>query len=81
MSVINSGSSDRSIKLWNLEAKKVICNLTENLFNLRSVTISSDGQIIVSADNKGIKLWNVKTQQAISSFSSYGSVIESVAID
>ena len=60
---IASGSSDNTIKLWNLEGKE-LRTLTGHSNWVWSVAFSPDGKTIASGSyDKSIKLWNLEGKQ------------------
>ena len=59
-SLIASIGSDKSLKVWEPEAGKLVVNLTATL-TLVDVAFSPDGETIASADDVTIKLWDART--------------------
>jgi WD40 repeat protein/class 3 adenylate cyclase len=60
--MIISGSSDKTIKLWNLDGEN-LKTLTGHQGGINTVTISSDGQMIASGSlDTTVKLWNLEGQ-------------------
>lgn len=64
--MLASGSSDNTVKLWNLSTGEEICSFKGHLERVDSVTFSLDGKTLAtgSSDNT-VKLWNLRTQQEI----------------
>ena len=61
--LLASGSSDNTIKLWNLETKTEIASLHGHNNWVRSVEFNHNGTLLASGSNdKTIKLWNVETK-------------------
>ena len=76
-----SGSSDNSIKLWNLATGQEIRTLKGHSDWVRSVSISSDGSTLASgSDDNTIKLWNLATGQQICTLKGHFYQVHSVAI-
>ncbi|HEY9875150.1 MAG TPA: hypothetical protein V6D12_17080, partial [Candidatus Obscuribacterales bacterium] len=69
-----SGSDDKTVKLWNLKAGKLIFTFYGSLKAVFSVTFSPDGQMIVSGDlDRTITTWKVDTKAMRSLYSHAGS--------
>lgn len=61
-----SGSSDKTVRLWDLRTRKLKATLTEHEIDVRSVAFSPDGQTLVSGDENGtIYLWDPITADRI----------------
>ncbi|MGB3191188.1 MAG: WD40 repeat domain-containing protein, partial [Limnoraphis sp.] len=62
---IVSGSSDKTIKVWNLQTGELIRTLKGHGGPVFSVSISNDSKTIVSgSDDNTIKVWNIETPDA-----------------
>ena len=60
--MIASGSSDKTIKLWNSETLREIRTLTGHADSVNSVLFSPDGKTIISgSSDKTIRVWDVNT--------------------
>jgi WD40 repeat protein len=57
---IVSGSSDNTIKVWNLHSGELIRTLEGHLRRVYSLTISPDGQTLVSGSADNIKIWGIR---------------------
>jgi WD40 repeat protein len=76
---IVSGSSDKTVKLWNKNAS-LIRTLSGHQNAINSVAVSDDGQTIVSgSSDKTVKLWN-KSGSLIRTLSGHQNAISSVAV-
>jgi len=59
---IISGSTDNSIRIWDVETGKEEKTLTEHLFSINAVCFSPDGTKIASGSaDKTVKIWNSAT--------------------
>ena len=55
-----SGSSDKTIKIWNLENGKLVNTLRGHSDTVWCISISHDGKILVSGSfDKTIKIWRL----------------------
>ncbi|EED12693.1 WD-repeat protein, putative [Talaromyces stipitatus ATCC 10500] len=75
-----SGSSDQTIKLWNVKTGQELQTLTGHSGWVRSVAFSSDGSTLASGSyDQTIKLWDVKTGQELQTLTGHSDLINSVA--
>jgi WD40 repeat protein len=78
--VVVSGSADRSVKLWDLEAGRDLWTLPEHEGPVRSVAWSPDGRRVVSGSaDYSVKLWDVGTGEELASLTGHSAVVNSVA--
>ncbi|MBW4479278.1 MAG: AAA-like domain-containing protein [Tolypothrix brevis GSE-NOS-MK-07-07A] len=74
-----STSSDKTIKLWNLETKKEITTLNGHSLGVSSVTFSRDGKTLAwASSDKTIKLWNLETKKEITTLNGHSDLVYSV---
>ncbi|NQE37420.1 AAA-like domain-containing protein [Microcoleus asticus] len=75
-----SASSDKTIKLWNLQSQKPIATLTGHSNSVRSIAFSPDGKILASASyDHTIKLWHLETQTQVTTLTGHSNQVYSVA--
>ncbi len=75
-----SASSDRTVKLWDLETGQELRTFREHGARVLSVAYSPDGARIASADSAGtILLWDPATGQVLRRFQGEGSGVLSMA--
>ncbi|AUS99286.1 serine/threonine protein kinase [Nostoc sp. CENA543] len=77
---IASGSSDETIKIWNLATGQEISTLNGHSDSVK-VAFSPDGRNIASgSSDKTIKIWNLATGQEIRTLNGHSHSVRSVAI-
>ncbi|PZO44198.1 MAG: hypothetical protein DCF19_03075 [Pseudanabaena frigida] len=75
---IASGSSDSTIKLWNLDGKE-LHTLTGHRGGVNSVAFSPDGKTIASgSEDKTIKLWSLNGRE-LQTITGHGNSVYSIA--
>ena len=78
---ILSGSSDGTLKLWNVSTGKEVKTFKGHSDGVRSVAFSPDGKYALSgSDDRTIKLWDVTTGKTLRTLEGHSSYISSVAI-
>ena len=76
-----SGSSDNTIKIWNLSTGQEIRTLMGHSYGVWSVAISPDGQTLASGSGDNtIKIWNLSTGQEIRTLTGHSYGVSFVAI-
>jgi serine/threonine protein kinase len=79
--ILASGSDDKTVKIWNLQHKKVIRTLKGHSDLVYAVAISPDGQNVVSGSKDNtIKIWNLNTGEEIRTLKGHQGYVHSVAI-
>lgn len=69
---IISGSSDNTIKLWNINSGMCVNTLNGHVDSVNSLVITPDGNIIISgSQDKTIKLWDIKSGKCINTFENH----------
>lgn len=77
---IASGSSDKTIRIWQLPNGQQLQTLAGHTDDVCSVTFSPDGKILASGSrDKTVKLWQVDTGQEIRTFTANDDAVYCVA--
>jgi len=75
-----SGSSDDTLKLWNVSSGAEIRTFQGHTDSVRSVAFSPDGSYALSGSNDGtLKLWEVSSGDEIRTFQGHTGWVQSVA--
>lgn len=74
-----SGSNDKTIKLWDWRTGQQIRNFSGHTDHVKTVAISSEGQIASGSNDKTIKVWDLRTGQEIKTLFGHSNSITSVA--
>ncbi|WP_027404612.1 protein kinase domain-containing protein [Aphanizomenon flos-aquae] len=75
-----SGSSDTTIKLWNVRTGNILQTFTGHSNGVISVAYSPDGQTLASGSwDTTIKLWNVRTGNLLQTLTGHSNSVNSVA--
>ncbi|MGL5059022.1 MAG: WD40 repeat domain-containing protein [Microcoleus sp.] len=76
--IIASGSTDTTVKIWNVETGKLICTFSSHLTwgahkgIISSFAFSPIGQIFASSSNDGtVKVWNLRSRTCDRTFKRY----------
>ena len=78
--LLSSGSSDGTVKLWNVVTQTDVATLEGHVGGVTSVAFSPDGTILAAGASDGIvKLWNVVTQTNVATLEGHAVGGTSVA--
>lgn len=79
---IVTGSSDKTAKVWDALAGKLLFTLEGHEWKVTSVAISLDCKYIVTGSTDGsVKLWNAEDGKLVRSFSGVGNQVVNVTIN
>jgi WD40 repeat protein len=78
--LLASGSSDRTIKLWNGQNGQEIATLTGHLQTVNTLAFSPDGQTLASGSaDKTIKLWHWQTGNLLATLTGHTLAVNALA--
>ncbi|MGI2907304.1 WD40 repeat domain-containing protein [Tolypothrix sp. VBCCA 56010] len=79
-----SGCADKTIKVWNLNTGKLIRTLTEDLGEISSVAISSDGHFLAVGScqhpKSNVKVWNLNSRKLLHTLLGHQKPVNCIAI-
>lgn len=75
-----SGSTDRTIKIWNLERESLERTLTQSSDQIDSIAFSPDGQWLAGGSLDGtVRIWNWQSGQLLHTLSGHSNLVTSIA--
>ncbi|MEH1851558.1 MAG: hypothetical protein V7L11_07690, partial [Nostoc sp.] len=76
-----SVSSDKTLKLWNLQTGQNECTFQGHSDSVNAVALTIDGkQVISGSSDKTLKLWNLQTGQNERTFQGHSDSVNAVAL-
>ncbi|MBD2043547.1 serine/threonine protein kinase [Microcoleus sp. FACHB-672] len=79
--LLASGSTDKTIRLWNLEKNFRIRTIPAHAGSVNALAISPDGKTLISAsDDKTIRLWRLPTGKRILTIPAHAGPVNALAI-
>lgn len=84
--ILASGSTDKTIKVWNLSTGKLIHTLKGHTQSVTSLAISpsikgSDVTLVSGSADRSVNIWNLSTGKLVRTFKGHTQSITSVAIN
>ena len=78
--LLATGSSDTTIRLWDLDKQRAVAALTGHTSKVHCVAFSPDGRTLASGGNDGtLRLWNLLLNKQVAVFQGHRSAIWKVA--
>ncbi|AZL53363.1 hypothetical protein EI285_01765 [Aliarcobacter skirrowii] len=78
---IVSGSSDKTVKLWEINSGKLLKTFTGHKNIVNSIAISSDNRYIVSGSaDDTVRLWDFKSGKLLKTLNGHSNSVDSVVI-
>jgi WD40 repeat protein len=76
-----SCSSDRTLKVWNLETGEELLTLNGHSSDVNAVAVTADGlRAISGSDDDTIKVWNLETGEELLTLNGHRSDVNAVAV-
>jgi WD40 repeat protein len=60
-----SGSTDQTVKVWDVNSGQLVCTLHGHTNQVRSVAFGPDRILVSSSEDGSIKQWDITTTQCI----------------
>ena len=78
---IVSGSSDKTVRIWNMAICETTYMLTGHTSGVRSVAISRNDEFVVSgSDNRTVRIWATATGELLHELKGHAGKVVSVAV-
>src|SRR5262245_27315558 len=78
--MLATGSSDRTVKLWDVTTGQELTTLEGQMAQVRSVAFSPDGKMLATgSDDRTARLWDVTTGQELTTLKGHMTQVWSVA--
>ena len=78
--MVAGGSSDQTVRLWDVKSGKLTASLTVNTGGVYTIAFSPDGtQLASGSSDKTVRLWDVKTGKSMATMTDPTAAINSVS--
>ena len=75
-------TSNKTIRLWNLKRRHLICEFFGHYENINSIAFSPNSKLLVSgSSDKTVRLWDVKNGSCVHAFYGHNSEVCSVGFN
>src|SRR5919202_619678 len=76
-----SGSSDNTLKVWNLETGEQLLTLNGHSDSVNAVAVTGDGTRAISGSSDNtLKVWNLETGEQLLTLNGHSSLVNAVAV-
>ncbi|BAZ13109.1 WD repeat-containing protein [Calothrix sp. NIES-4071] len=76
-----SGSSDNSLKVWNLETGEELFSLIGHTASVTAVAATSDSKLVISgSQDNTLRVWNLETRKELLAFKGHRNCINAISI-
>ncbi|URD53703.1 WD40 repeat domain-containing protein [Chroococcidiopsis sp. CCNUC1] len=76
-----SGSSDNTVKIWNLKTGNIKLTLTGHTGSVNAVAVTPDGKWVISgSSDKTVKVWNLNIGQLLRTLPEHTDSVNAVAV-
>ncbi len=79
--LLASGSSDKTVKLWDKNSGNQLRSLTGHAGDIWAVTFDSNGMLVSGSEDSTIKLWSNETRVLLRTLIGHDRQIRSLAFD
>jgi len=76
-----SGSSDYTIKLWNLQSEKCVATLEGHTDGVWGLALSADKKHLISSDSTEIRVWDIESKRCVAILPLSGSNGHLIALE
>ena len=76
-----SGSSDKTLKVWDLQTGEFLCTLTGHIERIRTVAVTPDSKYMISGSgDKTLKVWDLQTGSILRTLTGHSDWVNAVAV-
>jgi len=76
-----SGSTNSSIKVWDMQNKKLLFVLKGHQKKVTTLTTTPDGKYLMSgSDDQTIKIWNLQTRKHLFTLTGHGDSVNTISV-
>ena len=76
-----SGSSDKTVRIWDINTGELLKTLEGHTYNVNSVAITPDGTKVVSgSSDKTVRIWDINTGELLKTLEGHTDIVGSVVV-